>query len=475
MPLTIRNAKIMFFAAALALTGCAPEEHSMQDAPKAEALIDDIAARTFNFFWETSNPENGLVPDRYPSPSFSSIAAVGYGLTAYPIGVERGFISRDEAIDRTLATLRFFHTAPQGPEARGNSGYKGFFYHFLDMKTGERFDLTELSTVDTALLLGGVLFAQSYFDADTPREAEIRQLAEEIYARTDWQWAMARPPLISLGWHPEKGFIPWDWRGYNEAMLVYILALGSPTHGIDEAAWDEWTSTYEDSWGTLYGQSYLQFPSQFGHQYSHIWIDFRGIQDAYMKAKGIDYFENSLRATYAQRTYASANPMGWTAYGPNVWGITASDGPTGVTLEFKGERREFRAYSARGIGKGDHFDDGTLAPTALIASLPFAPEIVAPSIVALHERFGAQIYGEYGFLDAFNPSFTFDDVPLAHGRVIPGFGWVADDYLGIDQGPILAMIENHESGMVWEIMRKNPHIRRGLKRAGFTGDWLAEN
>jgi hypothetical protein len=450
------------------------------DAPRLddESLLEDLSERTFRFFWETANPENGLIPDRWPSGSFSSIAAVGFGLTACPIGVERGYITREQARERTLATLRFFANAPQGPEPEGKAGYKGFFYHFLDMETGTRYARSELSTVDTALLLGGVLFAQSYFTGDHPDEAQIRKLAEQIYARVDWPWAQAGVGGITLGWRPESGFHAMDWRGYNEAMIVYLLALGAPEHKLDLDAWQAWTERYDDYWGKYYDQEYLMFSPGFGHQYTHIWVDFRGIQDAYMRARGLDYFENSRRATYAQYAYAHENPLGWKGYGDGVWGLTASDGPVQAVLVYNGEDRQFRGYAARGIGYpdshaqlGQSFDDGTIAPTAAAGSIVFAPELAIQAIREMRVRYGKHIYSKYGFLDAFNPSFTYD-VELKRGRVIDGFGWVADDYLGIDQGPILLMIENYRSGFVWDVMRENPHIREGLRRAGFAGGWL---
>jgi len=314
------------------------------------ALFDNIEERTFQYFWDTANPENGLVPDRYPTPSFSSIAAVGFALTAYPIGAERGYVTRAAARERALKTIRFFADAPQGSDAHGMTGYKGFFYHFLDMKTGRRFEDTELSTVDTAMLLSGMLFCQSYFDGSDADEVEIRRLVEEIYGRVDWKWAQKRGPAIAYGWTPESSFINIDWRGYNEAMLVYILALGSPTHAVEPVAWEEWGRSYPDFFGTMYGQTYLTFTPMFGHQYSHVWIDFRAILDTPMRKAGYDYFENSRRATYAQRAYAIANPMKWAAYGENVWGLTASDGAADVELEFGGEKRQFRTYSPRGVG-----------------------------------------------------------------------------------------------------------------------------
>ncbi len=453
----------------------APKPPAAQPGPpKLPPLFRDIERRTFQFFWDTTNELNGLTPDRYPSRPFASIASVGFALTAYPIGVENGWINRTQAVDRTLVTLRFFRNAKQGPQATGTSGHKGFFYHFIDMQSGARWGKwVELSTVDTTLLLGGVLFAQSYYDRDEPREVEIRKLADEIYRRVDWTFFQRNKPLVSMGWHPETGFIDHDWKGYNEAMLLYVLALGSPTHPVGPETWEAWTRTYDDSWGVFHGQEYLSFAPHFGHQYSHVWIDFRGIRDTYTKNRGIDYFENSRRATYAQRAYAIENPMKWKDYGEDVWGLTASDGPQHTVQDFSGEQRQFRQYSARGAGLFDAFDDGTLAPTAAIASLPFAPEIVIPATEAMFERYGEYLYSSYGFLDSFNPSFSYEGVPLKTGRLVPGGGWVASDYIGIDQGPILAMIANYRNGFVWNVMKKNPYIRAGLERAGFTGGWLA--
>lgn len=441
--------------------------------PELPPLFRDIEKRTFQFFWDTTNEVNGLTPDRYPSRPFSSIASVGFALTAYPIGVENGWISRRQAVDRTLTTLKFFRDARKGPQATGTIGHKGFFYHFIDMQNGHRVEpWVELSSVDTALLMMGVLFTQQYYDRDDPNEQEIREIADGLYRAVEWPFLQVRPPLISMGWYPESGFIDYDWTGYDEAMMVYILALGSPTHAIEPEAWEAWTRTYDsETWGSFMGQEYLSFAPHFGHQYTHTWVDFRGIRDAYMRNRGIDYFENSRRATYAQRQYAIENPMGWTDYGENVWGLTASDGPQRTDQEFNGQMREFRHYSARGAGRAVAFDDGTIAPTAAVASIAFAPELVIPATEELHRRYGEHLYSSYGFLDAFNPSFRYD-VPLKTGRIVPDLGWVASDYIGIDQGPILAMIANYRNGFVWELMRKSPYIREGLKRAGFTGGWL---
>ncbi|MEP6995577.1 MAG: glucoamylase family protein, partial [Acidobacteriota bacterium] len=193
--------------------------------------------------------------------------------------------------------------------------------------------------------------------------------------------------------------------------------------------------------------------------------------DAYMRRMGIDYFENSRRATYAQRSYAIRNPGAWKGYGENVWGLTACDGPVDGTFMIDGRKRTFFDYAARGASAHEARDDGTIAPTAAVSSLPFAPEIVLPAIDRLSGLHGENLFGRYGFLDAFNATFQLESVPLA-GRVVAGVGWFDTDYLGIDQGPIVAMIENYRSELVWKTMRRSPHIRRGLDRAGFTGGWL---
>jgi hypothetical protein len=438
-------------------------------APISEAAFsEELTERTFRYFLDTTDTRRCLAPDRWPSNPFSSIAATGFALTAYGIGAERGYVTRAEAALRTRDCLRFYWTAPQGPEAAGNTGYKGFFYHFLKNDDGTRYKTNELSTVDTSLFLGGALFAQSYYDRDDPVEAEIRDLAEKIYIRVDWTFVqrnrtgtearnLAGSHGITMGWKPEKGFETHDWVGYNEGMLVYVLALGSPTHPVGRDAWDKgWAADLEKDWGTYYGQEHLQFEPLFGHQYSHVWIDFRGIRDTFMRGKGIDYFENSRRATLAQRAYGAENPNKWVGYSADIWGWTASDGPifSEAKLVVGGSPRNFNTYMARGVSAIRVVDDGTIVPTAAGGSIPFAPEVTIPALMAMRSQYGERLYTRYGFKDAFNPSFTFADAGSRSGTVDPVHGWVANDYLGIDQGPILAMIQ------------------RGLKRIGFTGGWL---
>jgi len=454
-------------------SGCA----SFSGGPVGQALDPEVAElqrRTFDWFVQVTDIERGLTPDRWPTQSFCSVAAVGFALTCWPVGVENGWMSREEACARTLNTLRFFHDAPQGPDATGVTGYKGFFYHFLEMGTGHRFGRTELSTVDTTLLLGGMLFAACYFDRDEADEVEIRRLAQAIYDRVEWDWAVVRPDRISMGSHPETGFIAADWHVYNEGMLVLLLAMGSRTHPVPASVWTEWCSVYDLSWTDRYGPAHLHFAPLFGHQYSHMYVDYRGIRDPWMRAKSaeigpFDYFENSVRAVQAQRNYAVTNPGGWDGYSADVWGLTACDGPGDFKQVIDAREREFFSYSARGPGERD---DGTIAPTAAMASFPFAPTDVTACLKAMKARYGEAIYTEYGFLDSFNPTLTEREGRLQHGRIVPGIGWVDGDYLGIDLGPIVVMIENARTDLVWRYMRTEPNLRRGLEAAGFTGGWL---
>ena len=470
--------------AALGLGGCASPgfapvvEADTDAAPRGNFnIIEDLAQRTFRFFWETSDPGNGLAPDRWPTSSPSSIAAIGFALTAYCVGVDRGYIAREQARDRTALTLRFLRQLPQGPQASGVAGHKGFFYHFLEMDTGLRAGDCELSTVDTALLLCGALHAQVFFSGEHPAEVEIRRLADELTTRVDWHWAQTRPPSISLGWTPEEGFLPYDWRGYNEAAVVYLLALGHPTRPLERAAWTAWTKEFQRNWSTFYGSQGLQFPPLFGHQYSSVWVDFRGIRDAFTRRHGIDYYENCAPRRLRAARLRDAQParlgrLRRRRLGPHRLRRAGRDdgaarGPAAALLRpmpraapaaarRRGRRRHHRADRRRLVDRlrARHRGAGDRQPCV--------------------RRYGSYIYGKYGFFDSFNPSFNFQTAKLSHGRVVPGFGWVATDYLGIDQGPILAMIANYTDGSVWQTMTRSPQIRRGLLRAGFTGGWLED-
>ena len=427
--------------------------------PTTDADLEKLQHESFNYFLYEANPANGLVIDKTAPGWPASIAATGLALAAYPVGVERGYVARAAAVERTLRTLRFFWDSPQGPEADA-TGYQGFYYHFLDMQTGRRAWQCELSTVDSTFLLAGALTARLYFGADTSDEREIRSLADALYHRADWQWAQDGGSTVTHGWTPESGFLKYRWKGYDEALLLYVLGLGSPTHPLPAASYLAWCSTYK--WESVYGQEYLYAGPLFTHQLSHIWIDFRGIQDAFMRDKGIDYFENSRRATYVQQQYAIDNPLKFEAYGADCWGITASEGPGPKTMMVKGIERQFFDYVARGVPYGP--DDGTIAPWAVVASLPFAPEIVLPVLgYCVHEAKLTES-NPYGFKASFNPTF-----PEKAGNP---HAWVSPWHFGLNQGPVVLMIENHRTGLLWRMTRHCPYLAGGLRRAGFAGGWL---
>jgi len=357
-------------------------------------------------------------------------------------------------------SLRFFHDGEQGtgPDA---IGYKGFYYHFLDMKTGKRVWKSEISTIDTTYLLAGALTCALFFNRETEDEREIRELAEALYARADWQWARNGGLTVAHGWKPETGFLKYRWAGYSEALILYILGLASPTFPLPQESYRAWTSTYK--WKKLYGHEFVYAGPLFIHQLSHMWIDFRGIQDEYMNEKAIDYFENSRRAVYVQQAYAIRNPKRMVGYDRYTWGITASDGPGPAIRRLRGRTLRFYDYVGRSIPYGP--DDGTLAPWAIAASLPFAPEVVLPSLKRINENY-PEMTNKYGFKCSYNPTFT-----AGKGK---GKGWVSEGYYGLDQGPIVMMIENYRTGMLWRMMRRSPHIGNGLRRAGFHGGWLGD-
>ncbi|MEO8879102.1 MAG: glucoamylase family protein [Gemmatimonadaceae bacterium] len=420
--------------------------------------MDALQRDTFNYFVHEANPVNGLIIDKTQPGSPASIAAVGLALSSYPVGVERGFMTRTDAIRRTLATLRFFQTSVQSTDAEA-TGYKGFYYHFLDMGSGKRAWKCELSTVDTAFLLAGMLTVAAYFSGSTADEREIGELADELYRRTDWNWAQNGGIAVTHGWKPESGFLPYRWQGYDEALFLYLLGLGSPTHPLPKDSYVQWTSSYE--WREIYGYEFLYSAPLFTHQISHLWIDFRGIQDGYMRGKETDYFENSRRATLVQQQYAIDNPASFDGYKANCWGITASDGPGPAKRTIDGREREFFDYLARGVPDGP--DDGTVAPWAVVASLPFAPEIVIPTLEHF-EKLRLRANNPYGFKTTFNPTFA--------QRGDPSHSWISPFHCGLNQGPIVIMIENYRSGLIWHLTRECPYFVTGLHRAGFQGGWL---
>jgi len=421
-----------------------------------EALLDKIQRAAFDYFLQAINPANGLVADTTRKGSPASIAVVGFALSSYPVAVERGWITREDAMQRTLITLRFFCTSAQNENA-DSTGYKGFYYHFLDLHSGKRVWQSELSLIDTALLLAGVLIAGVYFSGNTQSETEIRKLADALYRRIDWQWAQISKSTLSQGWKPECGFLHYGWEGYSEATILYVLGLASPTHPLPESSYSAWTSTYQ--WESLYGHEFLYAGPLFIHQFSHAWIDFRGIQDRFMREKGIDYFENSRRAAYVQRQYALHNPHEFQGYGENCWGLSAGDGPGNLTLRRDGRNRRFFGYSARGVPYGP--DDGTIAPSATLGSIAFAPTIAISSLRHLFAQY-PEMAAKYMLPSGLNPTFA------GTGRRC----WTSEDYFGLDQGLIVMMIENYRSQMLWNLMRRCPYIRVGLQRAGFTSGWL---
>lgn len=424
-------------------------------------MLETLQRETFGYFERHVNPENGLVADKGSPDAPSSIAAVGLGLSAYTVAVQRGLMPRATAVARTLAALRFLNGSEQSKDPDA-TGYKGFYYHFLDMGTGRRAWRSELSTIDTALLMAGILTAGCYFDEPLAEEAEIRALADALYRRVDWAWASSNTGIIGHGWTPEGGRLGPKWnRGYSEALILYVLALGSPTFPIPEQGYRAWTSTFEEK--RAYGIDYLYAGPLFIHQLSHIWLDFRGIRDDRNRAVGFDYFENSRRATLIQREYAIENPHGFAHYSKNGWGLTASDGPGPCVRTVEGVRRRFYGYLARGAPFGP--DDGTLSPWAVVASVPFAPAVVCSALHHAIEQLSLKNREQTGFNASFNPTFPGGE---------DSNGWVSPYKFGLNEGPIILMIENQLSELLWKRFRCCPYVVHGLRRAGFEGGWLSE-
>jgi hypothetical protein len=432
---------------------------SRWDQLSDKQILHQLQLESFEYFNHHVNFANGLVWDNSRKDAPSSIACVGLALSALPVAVERSFLSRSEAVRRTRGTLRFFARSEQSSRQLA-TGRKGFYYHFLNPATGKRTWGCELSTMDTAILLAGALVAATYFDRDNEREREIRDLGTALYLRTDWNWAL-RGTAISQGWKPGRGFLRYRWQGYSEALLLYVLALGSPTHPVPQSAYQAFTSRYE--WRRILGQSFLYAGPLFIHQMPQIWLDLRGLQDSFMRRKKSDYYKNSRKATLVQQSYAQENPRKFRHYGKYCWGVTASDGPGNMTLRIDGVKRRFYDYLARGVAYGP--DDGTIAPWGAVASLPFAPDVVLPTIRHF-DGMKLRDNKPYGFEASFNPTFP------VKGSLN---GWVARYHFGLNQGPIVLMIENYRSGLIWKLMRKCPYVENGLRRAGFRGGWLGKD
>ena len=397
-------------------------------------FLDFVQQANFDYFWYSANPANGLIPDRSATGSACSIASVGFGLTAIGIGIDHGWISRTQGVARVQTTLNTFLQGPQSTNAAGTIGYKGWFYHFLDMNTGLRTGSSELSSIDTTLLLAGILYSKQYFNGTNSSETSLRTTADAIFNRMDWNWMAQGSNAVSMGWFPPASFISGNWVGYDEGMILYLLGLGTATNPLPASAWSSWTNGY--TWATYYGQSFVPFPPLFGHEYSHCWVDFRHVADAFMNSHGSTYFENSRRAALAQRSYCIANPLNRVGYSSNVWGLTASDSPTG--------------YAAHGAPPALN-DDGTIAPTAAGAAIAFTPEFSVPTLKYFYTNYRKNIWTAYGFRDAFNLNPT----------------WYDADELGIDQGPIVIMIENYRNQRPWRLFMQDQSVQRGLQRAGF--------
>lgn len=404
--------------AGLLLPRAAPA--AIGSAPQFEPLLEEVEKRACRYFVEQSHPATGLIRDRARADGtegsrVASIAATGFGLSALVIADRRGYLSRDEAKTRVQGSLEFL-VAHRGHQ-------HGFFYHFMDARTGERAWSSEISSIDTTWLLCGVLHCRAHFD-----DPEIHRLATELVDRVDWRWMLNGGDTICHGWVPESGFLPYRWDCYAELLALYLLAIGSRTSAIPPSCWDAWRRPVRHC-GSL---AFIDAPTPlFTHQYSHAWFDFRDRRDRYA-----DYFENSRRATEAHRVECIqlANRFPW--YSPDVWGVTASD-----------SRHGYQVWMDPVFTP-----DGTLVPCAAGGSVPFLPEECATVLHTMLERYGNKVWSRYGFVDAFQPEA----------------GWFSRDVIGINVGIMLLMAENARTGSVWRAIMSTPEARRGMRIAGFS-------
>jgi hypothetical protein len=374
-----------------------------------KALIDFVHRAHFEWFRKNHHPRTGLVFDRDLPGAPASIAATGFGLSAYIVAAERGWVTKAEALQYARKTLSCLSAAPQGEAVSGMSGYLGMFYHFLDPETGTRatapkFWNSELSTIDTTLLVAGIMFARSYFNSLTDdEEFKLRHDADLIIDRVQWDRFVREDNLILHAWTPEVGMWKPVYRGYSEALLLYVIALGSKRHGVPAKSWNAFIVDAKVE--EVYGQKLIPMPGMplFCYQYPQCFVDFRGIKDAVTGKAGFDYHENAIRVARAQHAYAIANPNAFVAYSALDWGLTASDGPGNVVKVVGGRQVQFRGYSERGSPNG--FDDGTLAPTAALSSVAYAPDVVLPTLRHWLKTRPELFSPDLGFVDAFNPSF----------------------------------------------------------------------
>src|SRR6202166_2421890 len=398
-----------------------PDTGSKTLSDQDDAFLQELQAANFRYFWEQANPDTGIVRDRCnvrtPDKSdLGSIAATGFGLTALCIGEKRGFISHVEARERVLNTLRFHW--------KKLPNHRGFFYHWANINTGERLWDSEVSSIDTAILLCGILTCRQYFE-----HSEISTLASDIFNRVDWGWLSEDTSILPHGWRPESGFLQHRWDNYSEMMMMYLLGLGSESYPLPAESWDAWQRTTFEYDGIRYIGS---FAPLFVHQYSQAWFDFRGKHDKYT-----DYFRNSVIATDVHRRFCIDLASEFPDYSDDLWGVTASDSA--------------RGYVVWGGPPSTGPIDGTVVPCAAGGSLPFLQDPAMRVLRTMKDRYGNGAWSQYGFVDAFNPLTN----------------WYDHDVIGIDTGITMVMVENARSGFVWDTFMKNPEALRGMARAGF--------
>ena len=410
-----------------ALLGCGKSQTVTQNPPANpytgtdDQLLDDIQRGSFQYIWNETNPATGQVKDRAflngkDTRTMASIAATGFGLTGLCIADARGFAKTVDITNRVRNTLQFlYQTMPN---------VHGFYYHFVDMNTGQRWTQCELSSIDTSILLCGVLTARQYF-----QDAEIQDLATKIYNRVEWPWMLNGGPTFSMGWKPESGFLAARWEHYCELMMIYLLGIGSTTNPVSAATWNAWTRptiTYQ-------GLTYISGNDPlFTHQYSHAWFDFRKKKDAYA-----NYFDNSVTATKAHKLFCLSLSAQFSDYSDDLWGISASDYAKG--------------YTAWGGPPPQGPIDGSIVPCATGGSLPFVYADCMKVLRNIRGSYGTKGWGLYSYVDAFNPLS----------------GWYDNDVLGIDLGITMVMAENYRSGLVWNTFMKNPEAQAAMAKVGF--------
>jgi xylan 1,4-beta-xylosidase len=417
-----------------------------------DKLLDRLEADAFRYFSQNANPENGLVADSTKKGSASSIAATGFALSCYPVAVERGWLSRKQAADTVLKTLKFFAGSRQGPDAKA-TGHKGFYYHFLDMKSGARAEACELSMIDTAILMAGMMVDHEYFDRKTAAERQIRSLAKRLFDRVDWRWTLDKNGEVNESWKPGEGFKKADWAGYTEALVMYVLGAASTSYPLPQDAYKKDAQHYQ--WRHNAGLDWIHATPLFIHLFPQAWLDLRGLQDGYVnRHAGMDYFENTRRAIAVQRDYAYLNANNFAGYGKDIWGLSACEGPSGKRKMRNGEKKQFLGYAARGVTTGP--DDGTLVPWAAAACMAHAPDDALAGLHAVLKAYPRAL-NDGQFRGAINPS-------------LPGEGpegWLAPACYGIDQGLVVMTIENARSGLIWKLTRNSSIFRKGLKLLDF--------